>query len=155
MARTDALLRLHQELQARRSELLKRLGLELQDLGKNRGGAMSGDSADAAFSAGSEELSSRLAELEVRELRQIERALQKMKRGSYGSCELCRSKIPIARLDALPYSTLCISCQREVETSDDWEFNEVTGDWESVRDHDTFDDRRSIDIAGLEVDIAR
>ncbi|MBX7102991.1 MAG: TraR/DksA family transcriptional regulator [Gemmataceae bacterium] len=155
MARNDALIRLHQNLQARRSELYKRLGLELQDLGKSRGGSNSGDAADAAFSAGSEELSSRLAELEARELRQIERALQKMKRGTYGSCELCQCKIPVARLDALPYSTLCVNCQREVETNGDWEFNAATGSWENLSEGDGFDDRRRFDIAGLEVDLAR
>lgn len=155
MARNDALIRLHQDLQARRAELYRRLGLELRDLGKSRGTSNSGDAADAAFSAGSEEVSTRLAELEARELKQIERALQKMKRGTYGTCELCHCKIPVARLDALPYSTLCVRCQREVETNGDWEFNAATGNWESVGDGDGFDDRRRFDIAGLEVDLAR
>src|SRR3954463_682267 len=117
MARHDALLRLHQSLGARRLELLKRIGLELRDLGKI---GTASDTADAAFDAGSDELASKLAELEARELRQIERAITKMKQGSYGVCELCQIKIPVERLTALPYSTMCIKCQRDVENSGEW-----------------------------------
>ena len=153
MARRDALLRLHQNLTARRSELFKRLGYELRDLGTGVGG--SADSADAAFDAGSEELSSKLAELEARELRQIERALSKMKQGSFGSCELCKIRIPVERLNALPYSTMCIRCQRDVEHSGDWEFNHSTGDWETLTESDGYDDRRRIDISELEVDYSK
>ena len=155
MARSESLLRLHQSLQARRSELYKRLGLELRDLGKSNGSSQSGDVADAAFDASGEELSTRLAELEARELRMIERALMKLKRGTYGSCELCKAKIPVARLDALPYSTMCIKCQREVEHSNDWEFNHRTGNWENVTEGDGLDDRRRFDISDLEVDMAK
>ncbi len=155
MARNDALIRLHQSLTARRSELYKRLGIELRQLGKSGGYGQSGDSADAAFDSGSNELSSKLAELEARELRQIERALVKMKHGTYGTCELCQTKIPVSRLDALPYSTLCVGCQREVETSRDWEFNHSTGNWENVGDGDGFDDRRRFGIAQLEVDMSK
>lgn len=154
MARRESLLRLHQGLQARRSELYKRLGIELRDLGKAHGSGPSGDAADAAFDASGEELSSRLAELEVRELRMIERALNKLKRGTYGTCELCQTKIPVARLDALPYSTMCIKCQREVEHSSDWEFNQATGNWENVIEGDGMDDRR-FNVSDLEVDMAK
>ena len=30
-------------------------------------------------------------------------------------CKSCAGKIPVGRLNALPYSTLCIECQREME----------------------------------------
>jgi DnaK suppressor protein len=40
-----------------------------------------------------------------------------MKAGKYGSCEYCGGKIPMARLNALPYATMCIECQREAERS--------------------------------------
>ena len=49
-----------------------------------------------------------------------------MKQGSYGVCEGCSGAIPIARLNALPYATLCIECQRAAEDGvlrspdDDW-----------------------------------
>lgn len=155
MARRDALLRLHQSLTTRRSELHKRLGGELRDMGRGIGSANSGDVADAAFDSGSEEMSSRLAELEARELRQIERAIQRMKQGTYGLCELCQSKIAVARLNALPYSTMCIRCQGEVENSDDWEFNHATGSWDNVSESDTFDDRRRVNLNDFELDYSK
>jgi DnaK suppressor protein len=45
----------------------------------------------------------------------IENALQRMRDGQYGVCEGCSTSIPMARLNALPYATLCINCQREQE----------------------------------------
>src|SRR6516164_5578443 len=66
MARRDALLRLHKSLVARRTELRKRLGGELNDLQNFKGTASTGDTADLAFDAGNEEVTSQLAELEAR-----------------------------------------------------------------------------------------
>src|SRR5207237_10325082 len=114
MARRDALLRLHKSLTGRRDELRRRLGGELKDL-RNFKSNGTGDSADAAFDSGSEEVASQLAELEARELSQIERALARLKQGNFGVCEGCQKKIPVTRLNALPFSTTCIECQREME----------------------------------------
>src|SRR3989440_12773410 len=121
MARRDALVRLHKSLMARRDELRKRLGGDLKDLSNSHKGDATGDSADLAFDSGSEEVASQLAELESRELAQIERALAKLKQGTYGLCEGCQTKIPVARLNALPYSTCCVECQREMERYPDWD----------------------------------
>src|SRR5436305_14244511 len=120
MARSDALLRLHKTLLARRAELRKRLGIELQGLANTEKNAPSGDAADVAFEHSGEEMASQLAELEAKELVQVERALRRLKQGTYGKCESCGCKIPVARLTALPYSTLCIKCQREMESEGGW-----------------------------------
>jgi DnaK suppressor protein len=114
MARRDALLRLHKTLLARGDALRRALAGELQDLRKFRSSASTGDTADAAFDSGNEELHSQLAELEARELNQIERALARMKQGTYGLCEFCQCKIPVARLNALPYTHIPISICRSV-----------------------------------------
>src|ERR1043165_2556010 len=99
MARRDALRRLHKSLLARRDELLRRLGGEIKDLLTQNW--KSGDSAEMAFDTGSEEVSSQLAQLESREVAQIERALERLKQGIYGDCEVCQRRIPITRLNAL------------------------------------------------------
>src|SRR5437879_8687295 len=125
MARRDALLRLHKTLISRRNELRKRLGMELKDLGNLN----PGDAADVAFGAGTEEVTSHLAELEARELRQVERAIGKIKAGTYGVCEGCSAKIPVERLNALPYSTLCVKSQREMETSSGHRRSRVGDNW--------------------------
>jgi DnaK suppressor protein len=42
---------------------------------------------------------------------EIDRALQKIEDGTYGMCEQCGDSIPDARLQALPYAALCVSCK--------------------------------------------
>jgi DnaK suppressor protein len=42
---------------------------------------------------------------------EIDRALAKMDAGTYGVCERCGNPIPKARLKALPYASLCVSCK--------------------------------------------
>jgi DnaK suppressor protein len=46
-----------------------------------------------------------------RELEQIEAARQSLAEGRYGICQDCGRPIPMARLNALPYATLCVRCQ--------------------------------------------
>jgi DnaK suppressor protein len=136
---------------ARRAELRKRLGGELEDLNSMNA---SGDIADAAFDSGTEEVSSQLAELEARELSQIERSLIRLKQGTYGTCEVCQAKIPVARLNALPFSTTCISCQREMENYPDWSDRRGGGNWEKVSDAESpTEDVQEIDLSELEIDM--
>lgn len=45
-------------------------------------------------------------------LDKVERALERMERGEYGICEACGKRIPVARLEALPYVTLDVDCAR-------------------------------------------
>ncbi len=40
----------------------------------------------------------------------VRHALERIELGSYGICEVCGEAIPVARLDALPYATTCVSC---------------------------------------------
>ncbi len=155
MARTDALLQLHKTLVARRTELRKRLGMELDVLSNNKGMQRSGDAADAAFDSSGEELSSQLAELEAKELVQVERAIRRLKQGTYGKCEGCQTKIPMARLSALPYSTLCIKCQREFER--DGSVGDYTGeaDYGRIGDGRNPMEEREFRISDLEIDLSR
>jgi DnaK suppressor protein len=156
MARKDALLRLHKTLVDRRNELMKRLGVEIRDLGHNRLDVQSGDSADAAFDSGSNEISSKLAELEARELAQVQRAITRLKQGTYGSCEVCQAKIPVARLNALPYSTMCIICQREMENHSEYGGSYGDMDWDRVADSEhRFTERRDVDISDIEIDMSK
>ena len=153
MARRDALLRMHKSLVARRTALRKVLAGELADLRFKT--TDTGDTADAAFDAGSEEVSSQLAELEARELSQIERALARIKQGTYGSCELCQAKIPVARLNILPYSTTCVNCQREMETDPTFGDSADGADWAKVGGESGFDDHREVNISELEIDVSK
>lgn len=44
-------------------------------------------------------------------LTDIDNALERIADGSYGMCANCSSAIPPRRLEALPFATLCVSCQ--------------------------------------------
>ena len=46
-----------------------------------------------------------------RTLRQIDAALKRLRAGRYGRCADCSEPIPLARLSALPFATLCTPCQ--------------------------------------------
>lgn len=154
MARQDALLRLHKTLLARRTELRKRLGVDLEDLAHIKHSSASGDAADAAFDASGEEIASTLAELESKELAQIERALRRLKAGSYGKCEVCSLTIPVARLNALPYSTLCVKCQREMEAEGGWLRGRSAEDWGRLSDSHSMDER-DVRLSDLEIDMSK
>lgn len=43
----------------------------------------------------------------------VEHALGRLERGEYGDCEACGKPVPVARLEALPYVTLCVDCARD------------------------------------------
>jgi DnaK suppressor protein len=155
MARSDALLRLHKSLLARRTDLRKKLADELDSLRNFRDAASTGDSADVAFEAGSDEMASHLAEIDARELTQIDRALSRLKQGTYGLCEACQGKIPVGRLNALPYTTLCIECQRELEKYPDWDDRRNPASWDKVYEATpALEDQREVDLSDLEIDLS-
>jgi DnaK suppressor protein len=45
-------------------------------------------------------------------LSKVHYALRRLERGEYGDCESCGSPVPVERLEALPYTTLCVDCAR-------------------------------------------
>ena len=98
-------------------------------------------------------MASQLAELESRELAQIERALAKLKQGTYGLCEGCAKKIPVARLNALPFSTTCVDCQREMELYGSWG-GRGAANWDKIGEVQTpLEEQREVDLSDIEMDI--
>lgn len=150
MARHEAMMKMTKALVSRRAELRKRLGGDLSDLG-GESVTSTGDAADAAFDSTGDELSSQLAQLEAKELAQVELALQRIKQGRYGVCDGCALKIPVARLNALPYSTLCVKCQREHESDSGWMADREALDWANVRDSED----REVNLADIESDLGK
>jgi DnaK suppressor protein len=122
MARKDSILKMRELLVKRRDALRRALAGDLSNL-KSLSDSTSGDVIDAALDAAQDEISSKLAEVESRE---------RMKGGGYGLCEVCNGKIPLARLQALPYATNCIECQRANENAGGG--MGYGGDWGRVMD---------------------
>jgi DnaK suppressor protein len=140
MSRKDAILNMRQVLIKRRDALRKALAGDLSLLKQLRAEA-SGDVVDAALDSVQDEISSQLAEVESRELSRIEYALERMRNGHFGVCESCGTAIPMARLNALPYATSCIKCQREAERQGSSSSADV--DWS-----------RLLDVSGNDVDLS-
>lgn len=70
---------------------------------------------DAAAGTLDREIDYTLEENSEQVLRQIDEALARIDEGTYGQCERCGTEIPPERLEARPWATLCIDCQRKVE----------------------------------------
>ncbi len=88
MARKDSILKLRALLVQRRDALRRALAGDLSLL-KSMAEQSGGDVVDAALDAAQDEISSQLAEVESRELAHIENALERMRQGTYGQCEVC------------------------------------------------------------------
>jgi DnaK suppressor protein len=113
MPRKEVLDKLREVLLRRREALRRALDGDLSLLRELA--QEGGDVMDAAMDTAADEISSQLAEVESRELNRIEEALERMREGQYGHCEGCEKPIPLARLQAVPYATMCIDCQRKSE----------------------------------------
>ena len=126
MARKDAINKLRQVLVRRREALCRVLAGDLSSLNELRD-LSQGDVLDVAVETSRDEISSQLAEVESREIGQIDEALERMKDGSYGKCDGCNKPIPVARLQIIPYATECIECKRKSEGGSDssprWSWN--------------------------------
>lgn len=131
MARKESIEKLRGILIMRRDAMRRALDGDLSLL-KQLPELSGSDVVDAALDAAQDEISCQLAEVESRELGSIENALERIKQGFYGMCEVCGSKIPMARLNALPYATMCIECQ---QASEDGTLEERrNSDWSRVID---------------------
>lgn len=68
--------------------------------------------ADAAQTAAERDKELRLVEKLRDQLTSVDRALERLEEGTYGTCERCGAEIPAERLEALPYVTLCMDCKQ-------------------------------------------
>ncbi|HLI29692.1 MAG TPA: TraR/DksA family transcriptional regulator [Terriglobia bacterium] len=69
------------------------------------------DAVEFAVKAAEQDLTARTADLRSRVLKEIDRALERVVRGSYGICESCEEEISPARLKAIPWARYCVRCQ--------------------------------------------
>lgn len=148
MARKQAILKMRDILVMRRDALRKALAGDLSLLKQLREQS-AGDVVDFALDSAQNEINSQLAEVESRELACIENALERMRTGQYGICEMCNGRIPMARLNALPYATLCINCQREAERQGLSASHEA--DWGRLQDAGDVDTELS--LGDIELDV--
>lgn len=76
------------------------------------------DIVDRAVTTYSRELNFSQSENETQLLQMVKAALARMQDGTYGQCLNCGREIGIKRLEAVPWTHLCIDCQTQAEEAD-------------------------------------
>lgn len=71
---------------------------------------------DSSLEEASDEVEEYISRLPVEQLfelrlKAIGEALQRIKKGTYGTCSNCKQNIPLKRLEALPESSTCLKCK--------------------------------------------
>jgi DnaK suppressor protein len=102
-----------------------RVAAALENLHEETAGTLSEDAGeeaaydnhlgDTATETYDRELDYTLEENSEHLLGEIDAALKRIDDGTYGVCTNCGKQIPAERLEARPWATLCIDCQRERE----------------------------------------
>lgn len=108
---------LRAELESQANVLRHRLDAIQRDRTMKKG-PLSADWQEQATELENEEV---LAELQISQghtLEAIEAAITRIDEGTYGICVECGDPIAPRRLEALPFSTQCITCAREREQKD-------------------------------------
>ena len=73
------------------------------------------DLVDKAETSYTKEFLLSLTDTERRQLLLIDEALKRLEHGEFGVCQLCNKEIGGKRLEAIPWTPLCIDCQEKAE----------------------------------------
>jgi len=118
----DQLERYRQQLEGMRVRLQGDVTSLSGEAFRQNGGEASGNlsnaplhMADLGTDTFEQEMSLALLETEERRLELIAAALTRIAEGAYGRCSECGRDIAPARLDALPYTPVCVECARTVQ----------------------------------------
>ena len=91
-------------------QLEDELSNRLQNLSADKSQSHSSDSSEQAVERENDEVVDQLENDTREELIQVQHAIKRIESGSYGTCTKCEEEISAARLQAIPYSSLCINC---------------------------------------------
>ncbi len=100
-------------LEEKRSELVEALRTRRQ--GSAQAETRQGDEADQASEDAEVALETRLMDRDAKLLREVERALDKVKSGTYGLCEGTDEPIGYARLKLRPWTRHSVTYKEELE----------------------------------------
>ena len=103
------------------NELIQELEGEVNTTveGMRDGEGLFPDPTDRAALESERNLTLRIRDRERKLRKKIEEALERIKDGSFGICEVCEEEIGHERLLARPVTTLCINCKEEQENEED------------------------------------
>jgi DnaK suppressor protein len=95
----------------KRRELID--GEGLRPIGEMMGNSRQGDMADQADGINEVHIALKLRQTDAKILQAIEEALARIDRGTYGICRDCGEPISDARLNAIPWTRVCIACKEK------------------------------------------
>ena len=72
-----------------------------------------GDMADQASGTNEVEIQLKLKQTDAKILQAIEEALYRLEKGVYGLCRDCGDPIAMPRLEAIPWTRVCITCKQK------------------------------------------
>ena len=72
-----------------------------------------GDMADQASGNNEVHIALKLKQTDAKILQAIEEALLRIEKGTYGTCRDCGEPIAQARLNAIPWTRVCITCKEK------------------------------------------
>jgi len=102
-------------LEGRRATIVASIGDRQNEERDVSGGREVGDEMDEATLEGTTSMTSKLLERDVRLLAEIDRALAKLREGTYGLCEGTGEPIGYARLRLQPWARYSVGYQEELE----------------------------------------
>ncbi|MCQ2577620.1 MAG: TraR/DksA family transcriptional regulator [Treponema sp.] len=102
--------KMKQTLLEQKKALLESLASQNDDMKDLVKTVESGDEVDVASDAIDRTLLTSLGSQDAKRLQMIDNALERIYTGKYGKCVVCGKEIPVERLEALPYSLMCVGC---------------------------------------------
>ena len=107
--------KMKEKLLEQKNTILESLAAQDEDYKKIVEAGGSGDEIDVASDVVDGRLLESLGAQDSNRLQMINRALDRIKQGTYGRCLVCKEEIPEERLEAIPYAFMCIDCQSRSE----------------------------------------
>jgi DnaK suppressor protein len=104
------------DLSARREQMARELSLATAELINDD--TTYHDAVDQAAADIDRSFNLQMKNRERNILWQIDGALKRMDEGHFGDCERCDESISEARIEAFPFTTLCIDCKAELESEE-------------------------------------
>ena len=97
-----------------RKEVLREIQADVKE-GREGEAGDGRDTYDIASDERDREINLLLGDRERKKLQLLDESLGRIDTGEYGICEECDGEIAGGRLDAMPFSRLCVTCQDEYE----------------------------------------
>jgi len=97
----------------KRAELEQTAGLRPIQTALEHNNGRQGDMADQASGNNEVHIHLRLKQTDAKILQAIDEALQRIDKGIFGICRDCGEPIAEARLNAIPWTRVCITCKEK------------------------------------------